>query len=106
MKDYQIHIYNNEQVIENNQLIQSIKLIPSQTLFNNFALQQIKSLAQCFGKAQCGACKIKILSSSSPCSPINLDEKNQLSQDQLNNGWRLACQVYSLRSISIYLPHI
>jgi uncharacterized 2Fe-2S/4Fe-4S cluster protein (DUF4445 family) len=53
------------------------------------ALQDLGFELPCGGQGSCGKCKIKILKGSLAESPI---DRKFLDQDQLQQGWRLACQ--------------
>ncbi len=75
-----------------------------QTLLKNMFLQNISTQSKCGGKAICGLCRVKILSGQNHCNQPLEEEKIILGETQIEQGWRLACQLYCLRDISIYLP--
>ena len=58
----------------------------------------------CGGRARCGCCRIRVLAGEKGTSPINDLEKVRLTAEELDAGWRLACQTYTLRDITIHLP--
>jgi ferredoxin len=58
----------------------------------------------CGGKAACGCCRIRILEGAPKLSPVNGYEKARLGLELIKDGWRLACQVHSLRRVVVYLP--
>jgi len=103
MPDYVLKIYNSETDYINNSG-HSFSFNRAMTLSNNFTLNNIKTPEKCGGKAICGFCRIKVLSNQKYCSKPNDAEKSLLNKIEINEGWRLACQLYSLRDISIYLP--
>lgn len=90
--------------IENNQ--QSYPLNRGYSLFNNLLLNNIASHSKCGGKAICGRCRIKLLSGREHCNKPNAEEQALLSEEQINQGWRLACQVQCVRDIRFYIPEI
>ncbi len=53
----------------------------------------------CGGRGTCGRCKIKDISGQLP--PVTEDEKKLLSEEELNNGIRLACLVGPTSDIEI-----
>jgi len=74
------------------------------TIFNNLTINHVKTQAKCGGKAICGGCRIKVLSQQKYCNKINTKEIAVLSKDELNNGWRLSCQLYCLQDSHFFLP--
>ena len=56
----------------------------------------------CGGQGTCGKCRIQITSETkeSPCQA----DKNIFSQDELNVGWRLACQTSVQNDMTVYIP--
>ena len=56
----------------------------------------------CGGQGTCGKCRIQITSETktSPCQV----EKDIFSQEELNIGWRLACQTSVQNDMTIYIP--
>jgi len=56
----------------------------------------------CGGQGTCGKCRIQITSETktSPCQV----EKDIFSQEELNIGWRLACQTSVQNDMRIYIP--
>jgi len=68
----------------------------------------------CGSQAQCGKCKVRIIEgvpgkqgNSSPTknlSPVEESEKSHLSEEQLADGWRLACQARILGDVVVMVP--
>ena len=56
----------------------------------------------CGGKGSCGRCKVQILAGL--VSPPTLNEKEALHPQELNNGYRLACQTYPLSDCELLVP--
>ncbi len=74
------------------------------TIFNNLTLNGIKTQAKCGGKALCGGCRIKVLSNQKYCNQINAKEMAIFNEKDLNDGWRLSCQLYCLQESYFFLP--
>lgn len=58
----------------------------------------------CGGKAACGCCRIRVLEGGKKLSPVNQYERARLTPELVSDGWRLACQTYALRDVTVYLP--
>ncbi len=100
MQDYSFTVFDSHEITQG-------KIFPlerGKTIFNNFALQHIQSYSKCGGKAVCGRCRVKILTGQEHCNKPVAEEKIILNPELLEQGWRLACQLYSLKDISIYTP--
>ena len=82
----------------------SYPLNSARSLSTNLALNQLNTNGKCGGKAICGQCRIQIISGHKSCNQANAEEKVHLSEQELKNGWRLACQIYCLRDVHFYLP--
>jgi uncharacterized 2Fe-2S/4Fe-4S cluster protein (DUF4445 family) len=56
----------------------------------------------CGGQGTCRKCRIQITSEAkgSPCQA----DKDTFSQEELNNGWRLACQTSVQNDMTVYIP--
>jgi ferredoxin len=76
---------------------------PSISLLNNILASGTNIETICGGRGRCGKCRIKVLDKSKYVTPVKDTEKHRLKH-LIEEGWRLACQTYSLRDIKIYLP--
>ncbi len=56
----------------------------------------------CGGQGICGTCKIQIVTGTT--SQPTSQEQEVFSHDELDNGWRLACQVYPLSDCKLNIP--
>ncbi len=56
----------------------------------------------CGGEGSCGQCRVQIVSGE--VSPITEDEKFLLQEDELKQGYRLACCVRPLSDIRLFVP--
>jgi uncharacterized 2Fe-2S/4Fe-4S cluster protein (DUF4445 family) len=83
-----------------------IEIEPGQTLLDaagKLAIVTEHTMeAPCGGRGACGNCRIQILSGSP--SPATEAEKRLLAPDQLEAGYRLACQVCPQESLEIEIP--
>lgn len=95
MKSYSFTIDNSGQ---------SYPLKRGYSLLNNLLLNNILSQSKCGGKAICGRCRIKITKGIKHCNKPLPEEQVILSDEQLKQGWRLACQTQCIKDIQFYLP--
>ena len=56
---------------------------------------------RCGGRAQCGTCRIRIVSGKESLSPIRDREKAKLAKFPDNRDLRLACQTYAYDDVTI-----
>ncbi|MCW8930224.1 MAG: 2Fe-2S iron-sulfur cluster-binding protein [Gammaproteobacteria bacterium] len=75
-----------------------------QTLLKNLLLNNITPFSKCGGKAICGLCRVQVLSGKQYCNKPVIEETNILSNELIEEGWRLACQLYCLKDVQLYLP--
>lgn len=95
MKDYSFTIDNTGQ---------SYPLKRGYSLLNNLLLNNIVSHSKCGGKAICGRCRIKITHGLEHCNKPLAEEQVILTNEQLKQGWRLACQTQCIRETHFYIP--
>lgn len=89
-------------VVENENL--TFDFNPAVSILNNFHRNGTPLNSLCGGRGNCGACRIQILDGQKFTTPLNEVEKFKLNEDEIQQGWRLGCQVYALRDITINLP--
>jgi len=77
---------------------------PGYSLLNTLLQEDQPIHTVCGGRARCGCCRIRILAGEKGTSPINDLERVRLTAEELESGWRLACQTHTLRDIAIHLP--
>ena len=63
----------------------------------------IELIAVCGGEGTCGKCIIQLLSDVEDYPPANADE-DHISNDKLEQGYRLACQLTINKNTRIYIP--
>lgn len=75
---------------------------PEQTLLDAAQATGVEIISICGGIGVCGSCKIRLVEGklSSPTS----SEEEFLSTDEINGGFRLACQAYPLSDVIIDVP--
>ncbi|MCA2002727.1 MAG: ASKHA domain-containing protein [Chloroflexi bacterium] len=56
----------------------------------------------CGGAGNCNRCKVQIVAGQA--TQLTDDEKSALRQDELDQGYRLACQAYPLSDLRLYVP--
>lgn len=84
----------------------SYPLNRGQSLLKNLLHNDILTHSKCGGKAVCGLCRVKVTSIQKFCNKPVSEEIIHLGELQIKQGWRLACQLYSLKDISLYIPSL
>ena len=67
-----------------------------QTILFNYGVE-----FPCGGRGTCHSCKIKILDGS---SAVTVDDKKAFDDNELSEGWRLACRSFPTDNITIEIP--
>lgn len=82
-------------------IVKSIPLIEGMSLYYALQNERIKVSAPCAGNGTCGACKVKLLKGG-----LSVTDKDRmyLSEAEIGEGWRLACQSYPKEDCAIYVP--
>lgn len=73
----------------------------SESLLTILCEHQIYIPAPCGGKGNCGHCQIQLIAGR---LEITEKDRQHLSTDKLNNGYRLACTAYPREDLTIRLP--
>lgn len=104
----EIHIFEQQDnmPMEGESLLSSateknIPLIKGMSLYDALQAADISFLAPCAGNGTCGACKIKVLEGE---LEITKKDRELLSQKELEDGFRLACQAYPNKFCSVEIP--
>lgn len=79
-----------------------IEITPDQHVLEAARLNGVEIIALCGGMGACDSCKIRILSGE--VSGPTLIENEVFSDEELNNGYRLACQIYPKSDLMIAVP--
>lgn len=79
----------------------SIPLTKGMSLYHALQKEGIALSAPCAGNGTCGACKIKVVSG---IWAVTEKDRELLSEAELKEGWRLACQAYPEEACEIYVP--
>jgi uncharacterized 2Fe-2S/4Fe-4S cluster protein (DUF4445 family) len=74
----------------------------SETLLTAAQKAGIDLVALCGGAGRCGACRVRLIEGE--LTPPTLVEKEELSESDLKNGIRLACQAYTRSRVKIHIP--
>ncbi len=73
---------------------QSVTCYRGLNLLGHAQLEEIDLGSRCGGHGVCGRDRIQILPGSGPVSPPNEKEREHLSEAEIADGWRLACQTW------------
>ena len=55
-------------------------------------------VAACGGKGLCGKCRVRVMNEG---TYITAEDKSVFTEEELNDGWRLACRVYPSDDLEI-----
>ncbi|MDP2559602.1 NADH:ubiquinone reductase (Na(+)-transporting) subunit F [Psychrobium sp. 1_MG-2023] len=94
-KSHQIGIYSATQLIE------TITVQSDKPLLAALAEQDVQLPSGCGGGGTCCQCMIK---TSNLITPLNTQEQSSLSVSEMNQGYRLACQIQACENLNIELP--
>jgi len=80
----------------------SVFVLPGTKIIEAAGRAGININTPCGGQGTCGKCRIQITSEAKelPCSP----EKDVFSPEELQQGWRLACQTSAAGDVTVYIP--
>lgn len=74
---------------------------PANVRLQDYLLSQdIHILTACGWRGNCGKCAVRIVRGS---ATINVMDRMWFSEEQLAQGWRLGCQVYTKEAIAVEL---
>lgn len=85
--------------INDGQRVLSVK--GGSTLLASLSSQDIFIPSACGGKATCGLCKINVLTNVGPVLPT---EEPYLTEDEIGEGTRLACQLKVKNDLRVFIP--
>lgn len=78
-----------------------IPLTKGMSLYDAFRNEQIVVPASCGGRGNCGACRIRVLQGNLPVTQKDL---GIFSEEELQDGWRLACAAYPKEKCTVLVP--
>ncbi len=58
----------------------------------------------CAGKGTCGKCKVKIEEGMKGLNPLTEQELKHITKEEIEAGYRLACQAIPTTTVSVYVP--
>ena len=72
---------------------------PEKTLLKTFLMKNGISLrTACGGRGNCGKCAVRIIKGD---ASVNTMDKAWFSEEQLQQGYRLGCQVYTKETVTV-----
>ena len=75
---------------------------PANTRLQNYLLENdIHILTACGGHGNCGKCVVRVVQGD---AAINTMDRMWFSEEQLADGYRLGCQVYTRGPITVDIP--
>ena len=82
----------------------SYSISPAISILNTLLKEGHPIMHKCGGRAQCGTCRIRILSGGERMSPVREPERLRLGEEALAAGFRLACQSYAVADLEVEIP--
>lgn len=73
-----------------------------QSLLESARQLNVDIVSICGGVGSCGQCKVQVIAGQ--VTPRTSDEEAELSARELEQGYRLACQVYPLSDVKVHVP--
>lgn len=80
---------------------QSVRVPSGVTMFDAASWNGIAIDSTCGGHGTCKKCKLKV---ADPNTAVHRLDRRSFTEDQLTQGWRLACLAQALRSIEVEVP--
>lgn len=81
-----------------NQYIKDILPMEKESLLETMARRQIMQPADCGGRGSCGKCRIRVIKGRMGITP---QDKTIFSEEELRQGYRLACMAYPTENCTI-----
>jgi len=95
-------LHPNKFTIDFEPIGKRVFLSADKTIMDAALLSGLDLITSCNGLGACASCKIQSISGS--LSPLTTSEFAKLTEQELNEGIRLACQVKPLSNNRIYIP--
>lgn len=78
------------------------RIAPGQSLLEAARLLGVDLVNLCGGSGTCSRCRVQVLSGT--VSEPTAVERRHLTQEDLQEGWRLSCQAYPLSDCTLHVP--
>ena len=82
----------------------TISVEPGQTLLEALVGAGVLLRADCGGRGRCGKCKVRIIAPENVNNRDDLPESGVLTQQEIENGYRLGCRVDVLGDMIVDIP--
>ena len=82
----------------------SVRVPPGVTVFDSASWNGIAIDSTCGGHGTCHKCKIQLLGDAAKSTAVTRHDRRTFSEDQLKDGWRLACLVNAHRNLEVVVP--
>ncbi len=79
----------------------SVRVPTGVTVFDAASWNGIAIDSTCGGHGTCKKCKVRVLDSAAPIHRLDI---RSFSQEQLYDGWRLACLAQAIRNVEVEVP--
>jgi Na+-transporting NADH:ubiquinone oxidoreductase subunit NqrF len=78
----------------------NVTVYSGRTLLSIAREHRIPIMSPCGGNALCGGCKVKIVEGND-IMDVSAEEYNRLSDEQIEEGYRLACSYIVMNNITV-----
>jgi 2Fe-2S ferredoxin len=82
----------------------SVSVRPGVTLLAAARQAKVMLPSKCGGRGACTTCKVQVTASSAPLSPLSRMEKHMLSENMVEDGYRLGCQCKLTGDAEVVIP--
>lgn len=79
-----------------------IEIAPGTSLLEAAQNAGVELVAICGGVGVCQSCRVRLVKGD--CSPLTIEEESGLTQEELSQGYRLACQTIPLSDCQVDIP--
>jgi len=93
---------NKKFIIDMEPLGKRAEITPGETLMDASRRAGVEIVSLCGGDGWCGSCKVRL--ASGELEELTLDEQAVLTEEELEEGIRLACQAVPLSDVKIEIP--
>lgn len=92
-------ILEGEQTSEKSDVIQTAGFTPGCSLLKIMLEAGVLAEHPCNGRGTCGKCRVRVVKGK--LHPVSETERNHLTEDEVKEGIRLACQVYPQEDLTV-----
>jgi len=81
-----------------------VEIMPGSTLLDAARLGGIPLTSDCGGAGSCGQCEVIVRDQPEALEKLTITEEDSLTQNQINHGYRFACQAVIKTNVKVDIP--